>query len=124
MWEDFKKFALKGNVMDLAIGVIIGAAFGKIVTSLVSDIIMPIILLITGKTNLEFTSLKFYGIKYGNFIQNVLDFFIIAFSIFIFIRILSKINFKKKKEEVLEETPTETTEDLLRDIRALLKEKK
>ncbi|MGG0658124.1 large conductance mechanosensitive channel protein MscL [Rummeliibacillus pycnus] len=124
MWEDFKKFALKGNVLDLAVGVVIGTAFGKIVTSLVGDIIMPIVTLFTGKVDVEFKSLKFHGIMYGSFIQNVLDFFIIAFSIFIFIRIISKLNFKKKQEEIIEEAATETTEDLLRDIRALLQEKK
>ncbi|MFJ8260892.1 large conductance mechanosensitive channel protein MscL [Rummeliibacillus sp. NPDC094406] len=124
MWEDFKKFAFKGNVVDLAVGVIIGAAFGKIVSSLVGDIIMPIISLFSGKEEFDFTSLTFYGIKYGSFIQNVLDFLIIAFSIFIFIRIISKFNFKKKQEEVLEELPAETTEDLLKDIRALLQERK
>ncbi|WP_397538731.1 large conductance mechanosensitive channel protein MscL [Rummeliibacillus pycnus] len=124
MWEDFKKFAFKGNVVDLAVGVIIGAAFGKIVSSLVGDIIMPIISLFSGKEEFDFTSLTFYKIKYGSFIQNVLDFLIVAFSIFIFIRIISKFNFKKKQEEVLEEQPAETTEDLLKDIRALLQERK
>ncbi|MGX9134704.1 large conductance mechanosensitive channel protein MscL [Rummeliibacillus sp. JY-2-4R] len=122
MWQDFKKFALKGNVLDLAVGVIIGAAFGKIVSSLVADIIMPILSLLIG--NVDFTKLHYHGIKYGNFIQNVFDFFIIAFSIFIFIRIISKVHFKKKQEEVVEEVPVETTEDLLKDIRALLQEKK
>lgn len=123
MWEDFKKFALKGNVLDLAVGVIIGGAFGKIVTSLVNDIIMPIVSLLIGEV--DFKELHYHNIKYGNFIQNTVDFFIIAFSIFIFIRLISKLKFKKKQEEVAEEpAPTETTEDLLKDIRALLQEKK
>ncbi|MGM9968005.1 large conductance mechanosensitive channel protein MscL [uncultured Rummeliibacillus sp.] len=123
MWEDFKKFALKGNVLDLAVGVIIGGAFGKIVTSLVNDIIMPIVSLLIGEV--DFKELHYHNIKYGNFIQNTVDFFIIAFSIFIFIRLISKLKFKKKQEEVVEEpAPTETTEDLLKDIRALLQEKK
>ncbi|WP_102691731.1 large conductance mechanosensitive channel protein MscL [Rummeliibacillus pycnus] len=122
MWEDFKKFALKGNVADLAVGVIIGAAFGKIVSSLVQDIITPILSLFIGKVN--FTSLEFHGIMYGKFIQNVVDFLIIAFSIFIFIRIISKFNFKKKQQEVKEEVPEESTEDLLKDIRSLLQERK
>lgn len=123
MWEDFKKFALKGNVLDLVVGVIIGGAFGKIVTSLVNDIIMPIVSLLIGEV--DFKELHYHNIKYGNFIQNTVDFFIIAFSIFIFIRLISKLKFKKKQEEVAEEpAPTETTEDLLKDIRALLQEKK
>ena len=123
MWEDFKKFALKGNVLDLAVGVIIGGAFGKIVTSLVNDIIMPIVSLLIGEV--DFKELHYHNIKYGNFIQNTVDFFIIALSIFIFIRLISKLKFKKKQEEVVEEpAPTETTEDLLKDIRALLQEKK
>ncbi len=122
MWQDFKKFALKGNVLDLAIGVIIGAAFGKIVSSLVADIIMPILGLLIG--NIDFKELHYHKIMYGNFLQNIFDFFIIAFSIFVFIRIISKIHFKKKQEEQVEEAPVETTEDLLRDIRALLQERK
>ncbi|RIJ64847.1 large conductance mechanosensitive channel protein MscL [Rummeliibacillus sp. TYF005] len=123
MWEDFKKFALKGNVLDLAVGVIIGGAFGKIVTSLVNDIIMPIVSLLIGKV--DFNELHYHQIKYGSFIQNIVDFFIIAFSIFIFIRVITKLNYKKKQEEVVEESvPVETTEDLLKDIRALLQEKK
>jgi large conductance mechanosensitive channel len=112
MWNDFKKFALKGNVMDLAIGVIIGSAFGKIVSSLVNDIIMPIIGRIIGKV--DFSNLFYdFGagyatladaqaegaatINYGLFINNILDFLIIAFSIFIVIRQLQRF---KKKEEV------------------------
>lgn len=123
MWEEFKKFALKGNVLDLAVGVVIGGAFGKIVTSLVNDIIMPVVSLLIGEV--DFKELHYHQIKYGNFIQNTVDFFIIAFSIFIFIRLMSKLKFKKKQEEVAEESvPAESTEDLLKDIRALLQEKK
>ncbi|WP_146548626.1 large conductance mechanosensitive channel protein MscL [Rummeliibacillus suwonensis] len=122
MWEDFKKFALKGNVVDLAVGVVIGSAFGKIVSSLVADIIMPIIGLLIGKV--DFKGLHYHGIMYGNFIQNTFDFFIIAFSIFIFIRLISKLHFKKKQEEIVEAAAVETTEDVLKDIRALLQEKK
>jgi large conductance mechanosensitive channel len=116
MWNDFKKFALKGNVMDLAIGVIIGAAFGKIVTSLVSDIIMPIIGKLVGPVDF---SNRFYDfgagytkladaqaagvatINYGLFINNIIDFLIIAFSIFIVVRQLQRF---KKKEEIIATT--------------------
>ncbi|QOV11910.1 large conductance mechanosensitive channel protein MscL [Viridibacillus arvi] len=122
MLEDFKKFALKGNVIDLAVGVVIGGAFGKIVTSLVNDIITPIVSLLLG--TVSFTDLHYKDIKYGNFIQSALDFFIIAFSIFMFIRIISKLSLKKKKEEVVVEAPpAPTTEELLKDIRDLLKDK-
>ncbi len=112
MWKEFKEFAMKGNVVDLAIGVIIGGAFGKIVSSLVGDIIMPIIGMLVGNidfSNLyinlsghEFSSLaeaKAAGaatINYGIFLNNIIDFLIISFSIFIVIRQLNK--FKKKEE--------------------------
>ncbi len=119
MWEDFKKFALKGNVMQLAIGVIIGGAFSKIVSSLVNDIIMPIFALFLGKV--EFKELHYHKIMYGVFIQNVVDFFIIAFSIFFVTKIASKLEFRKK-EETADDVPVETTEDVLKDIRDLLKE--
>ena len=97
MLKDFKEFAFKGNVLDMAIGVIIGGAFGKIVTSLVNDLIMPIISILIG--GLNFTDLKYVitpkhgdiaenAIAYGSFIQNVVNFFIIAFCIFIFVRLI------------------------------------
>ena len=90
MWSEFKKFALKGNVLDLAVGVVIGGAFGKIVASLVADLIMPIVGLLLG--GVDFSNLSItYGdavIKYGAFLQTVVDFFIIAFSIFLFIRLI------------------------------------
>lgn len=129
MINDFKKFALKGNVLDLAVGIIIGAAFGKIVTSLVNDIIMPIVGLLLGGIN--FSTLKYVVgvngdepiiIKYGQFIQSMIDFLIIAFSIFIFIK---AINSFKKKEDV---NPTialipSKEEVLLQEIRDILKQK-
>jgi large conductance mechanosensitive channel len=114
MWKDFKKFALKGNVIDLAVAVIIGGAFGKIVTSLVNDIIMPPIGLLLGKV--DFTELyinlssKHYAslaqakaagaptINYGVFLNNILDFIIVAFSIFLVIKQFER--FKKKEEKV------------------------
>lgn len=141
MWKEFKEFAMQGNVMDMAIGVIIGGAFGKIVTSLVSDIIMPLLGMLTGGIN--FAELKFVlspavmegatvvtpenAINYGLFLDNILNFFIIAFCIFMVIRTLNQAKKKlsKKVEEVAEEAPAApTTEDLLAEIRDLLKENK
>jgi len=131
MLKDFKEFAFKGNVLDMAIGVIIGGAFGKIVTSLVNDMIMPIISILTGGIN--FTDLKFIitpkhgdmaenAIAYGTFIQNVVDFLIIAFCIFLFVRLIEKF---KKKEEVKIEAPKKADDIvLLEEIRDLLKAKK
>lgn len=130
MLKEFRDFAMKGNVVDLAVGVIIGGAFGKIVSSLVNDVIMPFLGLITGGIN--FTNLSYVireaegtapalAIKYGMFIQSVLDFVIIAFSIFMFIRALSRL--KKKEEEApatAPEVPTKEVE-LLSEIRDLLK---
>ncbi len=125
--NEFKEFALKGNVLDLAIGVIIGGAFNKIVSSLVNDVIMPPIGAITG--GVDFKDLV-YEIKpgvvlsYGNFIQNVVDFLIIALSIFIFIKVISKLNRKKeeiKEEKVVEEPKLTLEQELLTEIRDLLK---
>jgi len=119
--NEFKKFALKGNVLDLAVGVIIGAAFGKIVSSLVDDIIMPLIGLLVG--GVDFSKLSFpvgaATVKYGSFIQTVVDFLIIAFSIFLFVRFFNR--FKRKEEEKKEETKADPKEELLREIRDLLK---
>lgn len=99
MLKEFKEFALKGNVMDMAIGVIIGGAFQKIVTSLVNDIIMPAIAIFTGKV--DFSDLIFTignsSIKYGSFITTIVDFLIIAFSIFIAIRVITKLNDRTKE---------------------------
>lgn len=129
MWKEFKEFAVKGNVIDLAVGVIIGGAFGKIVTSLVADIIMPIISLIT--SGVDFKSLEYVlraasgdsdavTIKYGQFMQNILDFLIVSFSIFMFIKIINKL--KKKEEEKKVAAPQEDIV-LLQEIRDLLKNK-
>ncbi len=123
MLKEFKEFALKGNVIDLAVAVIIGGAFGKIVASLVNDIIMPVVsVLISG---MSFTDLKFVvgdvAITYGNFIQNIVDFLIIAFSIFLAIKLINK---SKKKEAVSEEPAKPTEAELLTEIRDLLKENK
>ena len=122
----FKKFISRGNVIDMAVGVIIGGAFGKIVTSLVNDIVMPLIGLALGKLDFASLSVKIGDseIKYGNFIQTVVDFLIVALCIFIVIEIFEK--FKKKEEAKPEETPAVVKSDevlLLEEIRDLLKQK-
>ncbi|EWG13129.1 large conductance mechanosensitive channel protein MscL [Cytobacillus firmus] len=123
MWNEFKKFALKGNVLDLAVGVVIGAAFGKIVSSLVDDIIMPLVGLLMGGVDFTDLMVKVGGaeVKYGLFIQNVVDFFIVAFSIFVFIRIIN--NRFKKKEEAAPAPAVDKNVELLTEIRDLLKNK-
>lgn len=94
MLKEFKEFALKGNIMDMAVGVVIGGAFQKIVNSLVNDIIMPAISVLTG--NVDFTDMVFTvgdaSIKYGNFITTIVDFLIIAFSIFLVVKYINKLN--------------------------------
>lgn len=125
MWKDFKEFAMKGNVMDLAVAVVIGAAFGKIVTSLVENIIMPIVGMLTGGIDLK-DEWKFGSgeaqIAIGVFIQSIIDFVIIAFAIFVVLRIITKLNRKKDAEVVADPTPElDTKEELLKEIRDLLK---
>lgn len=132
--SEFKDFISKGNVIDLAVGVIIGGAFSKIVSSLVDNILMPIIGVILGGVDFSGLSIKFQGasIKYGLFIQNVVDFLIVAFCIFTVIKIINSFDKKvkaklekeenKKKEEVKKEISKE--EQLLTEIRDLLKEQK
>lgn len=119
---EFKEFISKGNIVDMAVGVIIGSAFGKIVSSLVNDIFMPLIGIIIG--GLDFSKLTLTVgeavIAYGTFIQNIVDFLIIALCIFMMIKVLAKF---KKKEEVKPEPVKESEEVvLLREIRDLLKE--
>ncbi|MBQ6702293.1 MAG: large conductance mechanosensitive channel protein MscL [Clostridia bacterium] len=160
MFEKFKKFAFKGNVVDMAVGVVVGGAFSKIVTSLVNDLITPLISLITGgasfselfvilsKANMvegtDISAIKTVAdakaaglttLNYGNFIQLVIDFFLVAFSIFMVVNLLQKAREKaeekkkaeeeaKKKEEEAKkaaEPPKPTTEELLAEIRDLLK---
>lgn len=123
MWNEFKKFALKGNVLDLAIGVVIGAAFGKIVSSLVDDIIMPLVGLIMGGVNFTNLMVKVGGaeVKYGVFIQNVVDFLIVAFSIFIVVRFINQR--LKRKEETQPAPVVDKNVELLTEIRDLLKNK-
>ncbi|MGB6778138.1 large conductance mechanosensitive channel protein MscL [Planococcus citreus] len=126
MWEDFKKFALKGNVLDLAIAVVIGAAFGKIVTSLVEDIIMPAVGILLGGFSVEDWTYTFNGaeLRYGAFTQSVIDFFIIAFSIFMVIRLFTRM--KRQKDVPAEEEPEvlDKKEELLIEIRDLLSKEK
>lgn len=144
MWKEFKEFAFKGNIVDMAVGVIIGGAFGKIVTSLVNDIITPLIGLLLGGVN--FTDLKWVikeatetteeaALTYGNFIQSVIDFLIIAVSIFIFVRLIAKATALARRKEIeaaeeaarieaekkAAEPKAPTQEELLAEIRDLLK---
>ncbi|MBQ5775799.1 MAG: large-conductance mechanosensitive channel protein MscL [Bacteroidaceae bacterium] len=143
--KDFKAFAMRGNVIDMAVGVIIGGAFGKIVTSVVNDIIMPPIGLLVGGVN--FTDLKLVmkpaelneageevvaavTLNYGNFLQQTFDFLIIAFSIFLFISLIKKVTERMKNEEPAPEpapapAPEPSNEEkLLAEIRDLLKKEK
>jgi large conductance mechanosensitive channel len=120
MLTEFKKFAMRGNVIDLAVGVIIGGAFGKIVSSLVADIIMPLLTMLIGKVSVA--DLAYGSVKYGVFIQSIIDFLIIAFSIFMFIKFLSR--FKKKEEEAVVVVQIDKKEELLAEIRDLLKAEK
>ena len=141
--QDFKAFALKGNVIDMAVGVIVGGAFGKIVSSLVDDIIMPVITICTGNTGFE--NMKYVihhaesadaalgkaaveevAINYGMFIQNIVDFLIIALSIFIALRVTMKFMKKEKEVEAAPAPAPEPTgeEKLLTEIRDLLKDQK
>lgn len=128
MWKEFKTFAMKGNIMDLAIAVVIGGAFGKIVTSLVDNIIMPLVGILLGGIDLTKSFVISVGeeqIKLGVFLQSIIDFLIIAFSIFMALRLISKLNRKKKEKE--EESKLASTvdvkEELLKEIRDLLKDK-
>ncbi|MBZ9606818.1 large-conductance mechanosensitive channel protein MscL [Clostridium estertheticum] len=131
MLKEFKKFALKGSVLDLAIAVVIGAAFSKIVTSLVNEIIMPFLGILMGGIN--FSSLQYdipssiaggvaLSIKYGLFIQSIIDFLIIAFSLFIFIKAIHSV--KKKEIEKIVAPKISNEEVLLSEIRDLLQQKK
>jgi large conductance mechanosensitive channel len=118
MWNEFKQFAMKGNVLDLAVGVIIGGAFGKIVTSLVKDVLMPLIGLFMG--GIDLSKLSVGTLHYGLFLQSVVDFFIISFSIFLFVKGINR--FKKKDEADVIVEKVDRTEELLAEIRDLLKE--
>ena len=126
--KEFKEFAVKGNVMDMAVGVIIGGAFGKIVSSLVDDVLMPLVGMVTG--NVDFTQLAYKigdgegaaVLKYGQFIQNVVDFLIVALCIFFMVKGIAALNRKKEEEPAPAPAPEPTAEEkLLTEIRDLLK---
>jgi large conductance mechanosensitive channel len=124
--NEFKSFAMRGNVLDLAVGVIIGGAFGKIVSSLVDDVITPAILTPALKaanlTNLSELTIPGTAIKYGNFISNVITFIIVAFALFLVLKAVNKT--MKKKEESAPAPPEPTAQEkLLTEIRDLLKNK-
>lgn len=135
--NDFKEFALKGNVIDMAVGVIVGGAFGKIVTSLVNDILMPVISIITGGDgykNLKYVitegrpaadgvaAVEEVAVNYGLFIQNIVDFIIIALCIFIALRVTMKFMHKEKEAEAEAPAPQPSTEEkLLTEIRDILR---
>lgn len=138
MLKEFKEFAMRGNVIDLAVGVVIGGAFGKIVASLVADVIMPPIGLLVGGVN--FTDLKLemkpaevidgvekaaVTLNYGNFLQVTFDFIIVAFAIFMFIKLINRLNRKKEEAPAAPAPPPEPTKEevLLTEIRDLLKTK-
>jgi len=131
--NEFKSFAVKGNAVELAVGIIIGAAFGKIVTSLVEDIIMPPIGWIIG--GVDFTMLKLklpvlvegmqeVTINYGNFIQVAFNFLIVAFAVFMLVRSLNKLRAKEEAKPVAAKPVLSTQEKLLVEIRDALKKKK
>ena len=128
MIKEFKEFISRGNVIDLAVGVIIGGAFGKIVSSLVNDVLMPLIGICLGGLDFKGLSINIgnASINYGVFVQNIVDFLIIAFCIFTFIKLINKITRrenKKEKEEVKEEKAKSEEVLLLEEIRDLLKKK-
>lgn len=128
--SEFKQFAMRGNVLDMAVGVIIGGAFGKIVSSMVDDVLMPVVGMITGNVDFSGLVLKIGDhelaatLRYGNFIQNVVDFVIVAFCIFMLLKVINRI---ARKQEAKPEPPKEpqpsAEEKLLIEIRDLLKQK-
>jgi large conductance mechanosensitive channel len=129
MLQEFKAFAMRGNVVDMAVGIVIGGAFGKIVSSFVADVIMPPVGLLLGGVNFDdlvITLKQASGeveavtLNYGSFIQAVLDFVIIAFAIFM---VIKAMNAMKRKEEAVPELPPTKEETLLAEIRDLLKQK-
>ena len=133
-FAEFKTFAMRGNVMDMAIGVVIGAAFGKITTSIVNDIIMPLIGLVTGGIDLTQWNILLNSaaveagadpvtLGIGNLLAVILDFIIVAFAMFLLVKAMNKLaSLKKKEEETPEEDPKPTSEELRTEIRDLLKE--
>ncbi|MBQ7751634.1 MAG: large-conductance mechanosensitive channel protein MscL [Clostridia bacterium] len=127
-FDEFKKFISRGNVMDLAVGVIMGTAFTKIVTSLVENIITPVLSVITGKVNIADLSAKVTDdlvIPYGQFLQAIIDFLLISISVFAIVKLINKIREKFEKKEEEEAAPPAPTkeEELLTEIRDILKNK-
>ena len=136
-FEEFKAFAMRGNVIDMAVGVVIGGAFGKITNSVVNDIIMPLISMLTG--GIDFSAWKWVlkeavmegskvvtpevAVNYGNLIAVILDFIIIAFAVFCMVKAINKFHKKKEEAPAPEEPKGPTSEELLTEIRDLLKEK-
>ena len=116
--KEFKDFAVKGNVMDMAVGVIIGGAFGKIVSSLVDDILMPLIGILTGGIDFKDISIQVGSatVKYGLFLQNVIDFFIIAICIFIMIKAMNSLSKKKEEKPAAPAGPTEDRSFLAKSV--------
>ena len=119
--KEFREFAVKGNVMDLAVGVIIGAAFGKIVASIVEDMVMPVIGVMMGGLNFSDLAVKVGSatLKYGKFLQTCLDFFLIALAVFLLVKLINRI----KREEEKPGAAKPRQEELLEEIRDLLKQK-
>ena len=125
MIKEFKEFIKRGNVLDLAVGVIVGGAFSSIVSSLVNNILSPILGIILGGIDFSGLSItiKDANIQYGMFIQSVIDFLIVSFCIFLLVKFINKITHLEKKEEIKKEAPKKSAEvKLLEDIRDLLKE--
>ena len=127
-FEEFKKFIARGNVMDMAVGVIIGGAFSSITTSLINDVIMPLLGIFTGSISFSTLTLTINEavIAYGNFIQAVLNFLVMAFVVFCMIKTLNRFHRKKEETPAEEPAPPEPSaeEKLLTEIRDLLKENK
>ena len=121
--KEFREFAVKGNVMDLAVGVIIGAAFGKIVGSLVEDVVMPVIGSLIGGMDLSGLAIKVGSatLKYGKFLQTCLDFLIIAWAIFLLVKLINRLKREEEKPALPAAPPRQ--EVLLEEIRDLLKKK-
>ena len=128
--KEFKEFAMRGNVIDMAVGVVVGGAFSKIVTSLVNDVVMPLISLATGQVNFTVLSYVFRAggnevvLAYVNFIQTVVEFIILAFCVFCAVKLMTKLRIEKKKEDAAQTPatpPAPTSEELLTEIRDLLR---
>jgi large conductance mechanosensitive channel len=126
-FQEFKKFILRGNVVDLAVGIVIGAAFGKIVESLVADIFMPIVGVITGGFNVADLKVTLYRdavLKWGNFLQTIINFVIIGFCLFLVVKGMNVLHQRFLREEAAKAPEPTPTEALLAEIRDLLKQQK